>query len=134
MLNHIEECCKAADAIAAPPRTPLKVPEELNHIDTSCYYQDAAGLSAVGYCRAVTAGRCFVRIDAFPPPQSKPGAWQVRTSNGRTARLRLELTGSHLFLERCEGLCWAMREVVIVIVVVALLGIMAAAVPVHFLP
>src|SRR6516165_12312027 len=49
--NHIEECCKAADRIAASPPDlvfakrriflpdgrQVPVPEELNHVDTSCY-------------------------------------------------------------------------------------------------
>ena len=50
--NHIEECCRAADAIAAfpadvvfarcriflPDGKPVRAPEALNHTDTSCYW------------------------------------------------------------------------------------------------
>src|SRR5690348_3404088 len=50
--DHIEECCKAAGAIHAPPADvvfakrriflpdgkPVDVPEESNHVDTSCYW------------------------------------------------------------------------------------------------
>src|SRR5262249_32964012 len=50
--DHIEECCKAADANAASPPDlvfakrriflpdgkPVNIPEELNHVDTSCYW------------------------------------------------------------------------------------------------
>jgi glycosyltransferase involved in cell wall biosynthesis len=50
--NHVEECCKAADATAASPADlvfarrrvflldgkPVDVPEPPNHVDTSCYW------------------------------------------------------------------------------------------------
>jgi FkbM family methyltransferase len=80
--NHIEECCKAADSIAPSPTDvvfakrriflpdgkPVKVPEELNHVDTSCYWFLPGSFHLLHYWAIMPSGmgpagdRIFYRI------------------------------------------------------------------------
>jgi glycosyltransferase involved in cell wall biosynthesis len=68
--NHIEECCKAANAIAASPADlvfakrrmflpdgkPVKVQDPLNHVDTSCYWLLPGSFHLLHYWAIMPAG------------------------------------------------------------------------------